>query len=125
MKKNVMLLALMMISTIIFAQHAHGDLKAASTRRADFMKKALTLNDDQYARVKTINETFAESHAKLRTDTAQSVGTLHNRMRQLKTDQDAQLKGVLTADQWTKYTALKTKRAEGWKKHRHGKTDKG
>jgi Phage integrase, N-terminal len=125
MKKNVMLVALMMVSTIIFAQHPHGDPKAMADKRADRMKKELSLNDDQYGRVKGINEKFAESHVRLRADTALSVGTVRNRMKAMRTEQEAQLKSVLTADQWTKWTALKAKRMEDWKKQKHGKTEKG
>ena len=127
MKKNVMLGALMMVSTIIFAQHPRpqGDPKAMADKRAERMKTELGLNDDQYSRVKAITEKFAENNVKLRKDTALTVGTARNRMKELRTEQQAQFKSILTADQWTKYTNMKAKRAEGWKKHRRGKMEKG
>ena len=53
------------------------------------------------------------------------MGTAHFRMKNLKAEQEAQLKSILTSDQWTKYTAMKARRAEYWKKHKRGKMEKG
>jgi hypothetical protein len=50
---------------------------------------------------------------------------MRNRMQKLRTEQEAELKGVLTSDQWTKYNAMKARRMEEWKSHKHGERKKG
>ncbi len=129
MKKNMMLVGLMMVSAIIFAQHGHGkfDSSETATKRADKMKTELSLSDDQYAKVKAINEKFAASHTKLRSDTSLTIGTSHKKMEKLRADQETQIKSVLTKEQLTKWTAFKTKKEEDRKNHKRGRGhgDKG
>jgi len=122
MKKNVMFLVLMMMSTIIFAQRHHGD---KGSGRSGQLKKELSLSDDQVSKVKSIKTKYAERNAAIRKDTSLTQGTARKQMKNLMADQETELKGVLTADQWTKYTALKARRSEERKKHQHGKTEKG
>ena len=125
MKKNVMFLGMMMMSTIIFAQRQQGDPNAMATRRSERMKKELSLSDDQYTKVKTVNMKFAERYAGIRADASLTQGTARAQMEKLKVEQETQLKGVLTADQWTKYAAMKAKHGEERKKHHRGKPEKG
>ena len=125
-----MLAGLMMVSTIIFAQHHKGDRSDRAGKGAEKMKTELSLSDDQYAKVKAINEKYAASYSKLRSDTALTVGTSHKRMKQLHDDQQTQIKSVLTKEQLTKWTAMKAKRDEDRKNHKRGKghgtkSDKG
>src|SRR6478609_6428970 len=102
MKKQLLVAGLMMVSTIIFAQrHYRGN--HTGTGRADRMKKELSLNDDQYGKLKTIDKTFAERWTKLRADTAITVGSARNQMKHLREEHQEEVKGVLTADQWTKW----------------------
>ena len=124
MKKNMMWVGLMMLSTIIFAQRG-SDRGPNSTKRSEKMKTELKLNDDQYAKVKVINEKFAASHTKLRSDTALTIGTARKRKEKLKTEHDAQLKSVLTEAQWTQWSARKTKNEGDRKKHKHGRGERG
>jgi hypothetical protein len=120
MKKNMMLVGLMMVSTIIFAQRHREDRTekdpvAVATKRSDKMKYELLLTDAQYTKVKAINEKFATGQKKIKADTAITKGAEQVQMAKLKTDSDTQLKGVLNADQWTKWSTLKT----------HDKSDRG
>ena len=124
MKKNVMFLGLMMVSTIIFAQGQKRDSHATG-RQSDYLKKELSLSDDQVTKVKAIRMKFAERHAAIRKDTSLSQGTARKQSMNLRADQETELKGVLTADQWTKYTAMKAKRGEGRGRHHRGRTEKG
>ena len=122
MKKNLMLAGLMMMSTIIFAQHHKGDKGANAIKRSEKMKTELSLNDDQYGKVKAINEKFAASHTKLRSDTSVTIGTARKRQEKLKTEHEAQIKSVLTDAQWTQWTARKSKGEDGRRQHkRHGR----
>ena len=119
MKKNMMLAGLMMVSTIIFAQHHKGDPSGMAEKRSEKMKTELSLTDDQYGKVKAINEKYAASYSKLRSDTSLTIGTSRKKMVKLRTDQEAQIKSVLTEAQLTKWTALKAKREEDRKNHKH------
>ncbi len=118
MKKSVMFLALMLTSTIIFAQRHHGDLNDAG--RAAHMKKELSLTDDQYSKVKAIKTKFAERQAVIRRDTSLTQGMARKQMEKLRAEQETELKNVFTADQWTKYAALKARYLEERKKHHRG-----
>ena len=123
MKKNVIFLGLMMLSTIIFAQHHTGDSK--NTGRLERMKKELSLTDDQVGKVKAIKTKFAERYATIRKDSSLTQGSAWNQSKKLRAEQETELKSVLTADQWTKYAAMKAKRGEEQKKHHRGKPEKG
>ena len=108
---------MMMTSTIIFAQRHQGDQKG--TGRSERLKKELSLSDDQVVKMKAIGMKSAERRAAIRKDTALTQGTARKEMQKLRTEQEAQLKGVFTEEQWTKYTAMKAKRGEMRKRHYH------
>lgn len=125
MKKSMMVVGLMMVSTIIFAQRHKIEPAAMATRRSDKMKTELSLNDEQYGKVKGIYEKLGNDQLQVRKDTSLTRGTFHKRMVKLKTDQEVHLKAVLTDGQWTKWTTLKTtKRDDRMKKH-HGRNHRG
>jgi hypothetical protein len=126
MKKNVMFLALMMMSTsILFAQRQRDDSRTMDSRRSERLKKELSLNDDQVTKMKAIHTKFAERHSLLRRDTALTVGSARKQSAKLRAEQEAELKGVLTPEQWTKLTAMKSRHGDWKKKHYRGKTEKG
>jgi len=125
MKRSMMLVGLMMVSTVIFSQKYKPDPVAVTTKRSDKMKAELTLNDDQYAKVKAINEKFETGKFNVKSDTSLTKGTSHKQMNTLRLEQEAQLKKVLTEAQWIKWTALKDgKRSYGKGKGGHGRGDK-
>ena len=108
MKKNsIVLIVLMMISTGIFAQR-RADGKGRTDRFSDYMKKELSLTDDQYAKVKTINQTFGDRFRKLRRDSTLTKEARHNEMEKIRADHAAALKGTLTDKQYAQWTALRT-----------------
>jgi hypothetical protein len=123
MKKNVMFLVLMMMSTIIFAQRHQGEQKGSGN--SERLKKELSLSDDQFSKVKSIKTKYAQRRAAIRKDSTLTQGTARKQLKNLTADQETELKGVLTADQWTKYSAMKAKKGEERKKHLRGKTEKG
>ena len=118
------LLGIMMVSTIVFAQH-HGDRRGEkTTKRSEKMKTELKLNDDQYAKINAINEKFWADHSKLKNDTSLTVGTVHKGQQKLKTDHEAQLKSILTESQWTQWSARKTRKDDGRMRHKRGRDGK-
>jgi Spy/CpxP family protein refolding chaperone len=127
--KNLMLVVLVLISAVTFAQkgRGHHDPKERATKRADHMKKELSLNDDQYAKVKSLNEKYSERYAAVKKDTSLTRGRTMSRMKSIRSEQETELKKILTPDQATKWDALKAKRHEDRKnhyKHRHGRPDR-
>lgn len=129
MKKNLMLVVLVLISAVTFAQKGNRshDPKERATRSADYLKKELLLNDDQYAKVKSLNEKYSERYAAVRKDTSLTRGRTMSQMKSIRREQLTELKKILTPDQATKWDALKAKRQEERKNHhRHhgGKHDR-
>ncbi|NOT75114.1 MAG: hypothetical protein HOP08_09320 [Cyclobacteriaceae bacterium] len=127
MKKNLILAGMMMVSTIIFAQHGKHAPSAKTGKKLEKLKTELLLTDDQYVRVKAINEKFAASYTKLKKDTAMSVGTSQKQHVKLRTDQEAQIKSVLNEPQLAKWNSM-TKKKNGRGKHgrdKHRRDHKG
>lgn len=117
-KKYVMVMAMMMVSVIIFAQRHGGDPQAAAAKRSEKMKTELSLTDDQYTRVKELNDKAAVQQAALRNDSSLSKSEKMTRMKQLRADHDTQLKSILSEEQWTRWTAIRSER--GGKRKRSG-----
>ena len=119
MKKNMMLVVLVLISAVTFAQRGKRDHdpKVRAAKSADHMKKELSLNDDQYAKVKSVNEKFSERYAAVRKDTSLTRGRTMNRMKTIRSEQQTELKKILTPDQLTKWEALKAKKHQERKDH--------
>ncbi len=110
MKKNVMLAALMLVSTLIFAQRKpHYDHKKGHERHVDHLKKSLLLTDDQYTKVKAINENFVKQFAVIRKDTAMSQGKARTQTKKLREEHKAQMRTVLNEPQWAKWTEMQNR----------------
>lgn len=125
MKKNVMLAALMLVSTFIFAQRKpHHDNKKGHERHAEHLKKSLLLTDDQYTKVKSINENFAKQFKAIRKDTAMTQGAARAQTKKMREEQKTQMRSVLNEPQWAKWTEMH-KHRKGAKKPLHGKTGRG
>lgn len=109
-----MLAALMMISTIIFAQkksqHGH---KNGYENREGHLKKSLLLTDDQFTKVKSINESFMKQFATIRQDTAMSQGTARAKTRKLHEEHQTQMRTVLNDPQWAKWTEMHKRGKDG------------
>jgi len=131
MKKSVMLVALLlMMSTVMFAQRGHrrgvpnkakATPEAMAARRADRMKAEVSLNDDQYTKVKAIYLKFAESQSKVRQDTTLTKEASRAETKKLMDASEAEIKTVLTPEQQTKWAEFrKTQRDQ-----RGGRRGKG
>jgi len=118
MKKSVVFLGLMMVSSIIFAQRKF-DPQAMAAKQTEKMKTELALNDEQYASVKSINEDFAGKQQALQNNTALSREDKMKQVRTLGTEKNEALKKVLTADQNTKWEAYRAQQMERRRKGRH------
>jgi len=84
--------------------------------RADYMKKELSLSDDQYSKVNAINKSFGERLKTLRNDSTMSRETARAEFRKIRDEKNVALKGVLTPDQYNKWISMKAKRSHDRKK---------
>lgn len=110
--KKVLLAALVMVGTVAFAQKKHGgDFHNGKRNSAERMKQELSLTDDQYNKVKALNEKYASEFSAIRQDTSLTRGRAKSKMNSLKTERKAELKKTLTSEQWTKWTAHKSREA--------------
>ena len=116
MKKCSLLLGLLMVSTIIFAQRK-GDPMDRAARQADKMRTELSLDDVQYKAVKAITEDFANRQLKLRGDSTLSKQTLQKKAWTLRDEKNAAIAKVLTDEQKAKWKSYRASQAE---KHKAG-----
>lgn len=104
MKKSMIFIGLMMVSTVIFAQRK-GDPMERAARQAEHMKTELGLDDVQYKAVKAINEEHAGKLMKIRRDSMLSKDAKHQQMKTLQNERETALKKVLTEEQQKKRVA--------------------
>lgn len=116
MKKYGLLLGLLMVSTIMFAQRKDDPMDRAA-RQADKMKTELSLDDVQYKAVKAINEDFANRQLKLREDSTLSKQEKQKKAWTLRDDKNGAIAKVLTEDQKSKWKSYRASQAG---KHKAG-----
>jgi Spy/CpxP family protein refolding chaperone len=112
MKRSMVLVtAIMMISSVIFAQTKDKHQRNGA-RQAEKFKSELSLDATQYASIKDINKKYGAHFAKLRLDSTTGRNEKHTLIRNLRDDKEKEIVALLTADQKTKYEKLKAVRAE-------------
>lgn len=125
MKKGVVFVGLMMVSTILFAQGGGPRHRAMGSGRIDRLKSELSLTDDQVTKMKAISEKYVQSFEQLRKDTLITVAASRARARKLFADEQSEINGLLTPAQQKKWTEIKAKRKEDYKDHKGGGHRKG
>jgi hypothetical protein len=102
--KNVMLGALLMGSSILYAQDHH-----SRGHRPDklHIKETLKLTDEQDAKLSGINEQFRLKYTELKTDSLRPREVLRSEKQKLKSEREAEVKGVLTEKQYAQWIDLK------------------
>ena len=118
MKKSVVFLGLMIMSSVIFAQRKF-DPQTMAARQTEKMKTELALTDEQYPTVKSINEDYANKLATLRNDASLAREAKRTQMRALSTEKSEALKKVLNADQHAKWEAYRAEQLEHRRKGKH------
>jgi hypothetical protein len=112
MKKSLMMVAAMMISSFIFAQHNPDKHKGEHS--VDNMKTVLSLDDNQYATVQGIQKKYGSRYAELKKDSTMAKEKKRHAIKSLRSEQQKEIKAILTPDQKTKWDAYraeqKTKR---------------
>ncbi|WP_276372657.1 hypothetical protein [Chryseolinea sp. H1M3-3] len=111
MKKSVVIFGLMMVSTIIFAQHKSDAMERAA-RQADKMKTELSLDDVQHKAIRAINEDFASGLSKVKNDSAISREAKQTKMKALHQEREEAVKKVLTDEQEAKWATHRSEHAK-------------
>ncbi len=89
------------------------------------MKKELNLTSDQSSKMKNIGNTYKGKMKTLKTDETLSKDQKKAQMAEMKKSHDAELIGVLNADQHAKFTDMKKQRHEKMKAHKGEHKGKG
>lgn len=113
-----MVLGLMMLSTIIFAQ-GKADPKRRMKNEAERMKTELSLDDVQYKSIKSINEEYGGKYSKVRGDSTLSKEAVQQQMKTLRLEKNAAVKKVLTTEQNARWESYRS--AQGQKHRAHTK----
>jgi Spy/CpxP family protein refolding chaperone len=104
------------------AQHDQAR-KAKSKERLESrdakMKSALSLSDDQFAKMQMENKTFREKVMTLRDQSKNEKSRDNSAFKKLKTEHDAAIKNILTEDQFKKWTDSKRERKNVHHGHEH------
>ncbi|HYK45138.1 MAG TPA: hypothetical protein VEV83_08220 [Parafilimonas sp.] len=111
--RGILVAFLLGMVTNIYSQEKSVDARA--DKWTDWMKKTLTLNDDQASKVQAINRNYAGKIYGAKTDKGKSKQQKSAAMKQQIAAMDGELKGVLTDAQFKTY---QSKRKEMMKEKR-------
>jgi hypothetical protein len=120
--KIVLTVMLFVIMNALYAQDKSSEERAKML--TENMKKNLSLADDQYEKVYTINLVFVTKALQIRNSGGGRLG----KARKLKSadgDRDKMLKGVLTEEQYKKFKAQKAENREEMKKRYEQRKENG
>ena len=135
MKRLVVVIFATLFAVSAFAQekagkkgkHKHTPEQRAE-KVANKLKEKLSLTDSQTVAVKTITLEAAQKKMEIKADSTLDKTARKEKMKAIRTDADAKIKAVLTADQQTKYDEMKKKKEakrkeKKNKKKKHDKVD--
>ncbi|MFT3703687.1 MAG: hypothetical protein QM802_15095 [Agriterribacter sp.] len=104
----------MLVSVSSFSQdHQRKTPEEKAKMMSDKMKTDLTLTDDQYQKVQTINLDFANKTSAVPKDGDKSAWM--TKMKEYDDARSKSLKEVLTPDQYTKFESIKKERRDKMK----------
>ena len=122
MKKNVILLGLMIVSTIVFAQ-GKVDPAERLARQSERMKKELSLDDVQTKAIAAINEEYAVKRAEVFRDSKLSKEEKKEKLSALHKEKESAINKVLTPEQTQKLADLRKQRMEKHASRKHVRHD--
>jgi periplasmic protein CpxP/Spy len=129
MRKIFLLMAMMTSGAIIYAQNHEKDPAHRATRQTEKMKAALSLDPQQYASVKDINDKFAKRISDVKHNDGIAQEEKRVILTKMKREKNAELSNVLSAEQqktWRNLKEQKHKEKKGRKASRkHAKAELG
>ncbi|MFZ1688712.1 MAG: hypothetical protein WAU70_14885 [Flavobacteriales bacterium] len=122
--KNLLIIAAM-LPLAVNAQEERSertDRHERTMMRTEEMTKELGLNDEQAAKLKAMNDRFAEEMRSMQPTEAERQAK-REKMKDLQTRRDTELKALLTEDQYARLMELRQQRrdaheADGERRHR-------
>jgi periplasmic protein CpxP/Spy len=99
-------------STPMLAQGGGGMMRMTPDQRVAAIDKAVNLTDDQKPKVKSIIEADMKKMTDLRSS-GDDMQTLRPKMMEIRTQENTQIKALLTDDQKTKYDAYLASMPQG------------
>lgn len=123
---TTMVLATVLLCTAAHAQGATREKPSPSERtdqRTEEMTKELGLNEDQAAKLKAMNGRYAEELRMTRPSDEEREAK-RQKMKDIQTRRDAELKTLLTEEQYAKMMELRQQRRDAHKGERGDKRSK-
>lgn len=126
-QKSLLFIAALIMSMITFAQPPGGqggnqfDPEEMVKRQTEQMVTDLTLNADQTKKVEEINRKYGKKMNEMfqgNRDGGGDWSKMREKMEAIRTDKNAELKTVLTDDQYNKYIEIEKKRMEEMRQRR-------
>ena len=117
MKKSFVLLGLMMVSAVMFAQKRKVDPMERAAKQAEKMKTELKLDEVQYKAIKAINEEYAEKQSRVMKDSALTKEAKKSQMKTLYGEKKTAVDKVLTDDQRSKWAAHQSAQRKKGRSH--------
>jgi hypothetical protein len=105
------ILGLLVLGKGATAQNGQQDRDSAAIKEMQYMRSALQLSDDQVQLLTKANDSYEEAVKNMRGSHLEPT----ERKRQMEENTNAyrkEIKGILTAEQWTMYTEIEKKRIE-------------
>lgn len=114
--KNVMIMGMMLLGTVAFAQRGGGDVtpEKRAERQTKMMAEKLDLSADQQKQVYALQLTRTQKMQEMREAKDQSADA-RDRMKSFNDDFEKSLGLILTADQKPKYEAMQAEMRNGRK----------
>lgn len=126
MKKfGIILLSIMLVSLSGIAQprdERNADPEQIARRQTDQLKDTLSLNEEQEQKVYELNLETGQKMRALRDEIQGSdVGSIREKMGEIREEQNEKMKEILTEEQWKKYEKYLEARQARWQQRRGGR----
>jgi hypothetical protein len=122
MKKSIMFLGLMVVTTVILAQQK-ADPRERATKHANRMKSELALTDVQYNAIKAIDEEYTTKQSTVFKDSTLSKESKRQQLRELSLQKASAIEKVLSEEQRSKWAAARAEHTK--RKQSHLKRSRG
>jgi Spy/CpxP family protein refolding chaperone len=116
MRKSIVLVGLMLVSAVMFAQRKVDPMERAA-KQAEKMKTELSLDDVQYKAIKAINEEYAEKQTRIMKDSAVAKEAKRSQLKSLHQEKKTAVDKVLTDEQRSKWTTHQSARQKKGRAH--------
>ncbi|MCY7349784.1 MAG: hypothetical protein LH606_03840 [Cytophagaceae bacterium] len=113
MKNLFLITALLLVSTLSFAQgYTPPDPVGMAGKQTQWLKKTLTLDASQETKVTDLNLKYAKKTAELRASAGDDRAGMREKMQTLNLDKEKELQPLLNEEQWKTYEAKKANMRE-------------